>query len=202
MKIKFDAYEIAQSPLHAVGKNYSRPGVVHPQTIPTSDIMEKASGECTLTTIDISAVIGSLARHLRLQLLQGHAVHIDGIGTFSLSLKFDNPTISREDITARNVQVAGVNFTPDHDLLASLQHEATFERATAYRSTPVTEAEAVLALRKYFTDHKAITKRTFQMLLGLKYGRATKLLLALVSHNKLASSRVGQTNFYRPGDAL
>lgn len=202
MKIKFDAFEIAQSPLHEAGKTYYRPAVVNAQTIPTTDIMEKASGECTLTTIDISAVIGSLARHLRLQLLQGNAVRIDGIGTFSLSLKFADAAKLKEDFTARDIHVAGVNFTPDSALLAAVKNEAKFERTTALRSAVVSEGEAIIALRKYFESHKAISKRIFQNLLGLKYSRATNLLLALAEKKKLIVSRIGQTNFYYPGETL
>lgn len=202
MKIKFDAYEIAQSPLHEAGKTYSRPAIVNPKTIPTRDIMEKASGECTLTTIDISAVIGSLARHLRQQLLQGNAVHLDGIGTFSLSLKFEEATKPKDDFTARDVQVSGINFSPDHQLLAEVQHEARFERSSSLRSSQVSEGEAILCLHDYFQRHQSITKREFQTLLGLKYGRATKLLLALEAKNKIIASRIGQTNFYTPGPTL
>lgn len=202
MKIKFDAMEIAQSPLHEVGKIYSRPTIINKQIIPTRDIMEKASGECTLTPIDISAVIDSLARHLRLELLQGNAVRIDGIGTFSLSLKFQDPTKDTEDFTARDIRVAGINFAPDSDLLNSVKSQSKFERATAIRSSEVSEGDAILALRKHFEDHEAITKRAFQELLNLQYGRATKLLLALTAKNKLTVSKIGQTNIYRAGETL
>lgn len=202
MNIKFDAYEIGKSPLHEAGKSYSRPAVVNQQTIATRDIMEKASAECTLTTIDISAVIGSLAHHLRLQLLQGNAVHIDGIGTFCLSLKFNDATKPKDDFTAYDVRVGGINFTPDHSLLTSVQHEAKFERYTALRSSQVTEDDAVAALREYFQNNANITKRAFQDLLGLKYGRATKILLSLVAQNKLTKFNIGQTNFYAAGPQL
>lgn len=202
MKIKFDTFEIAHSPLHEAGKSYLRPVMVNPQTIPTSDIMKKTSEECTLTPIDISAVIGSLAHHLRLQLLQGNAVHINGIGTFSLALRFDNPAKANDDITARDVQVSGINFTPDSNLLATVKSNVSFERTSAGRSTAVTEGDAILALREYFKDYQSISKRTFQTLLGLKYGRATKLLTALTEKHKLTVSRVGPTNIYHPGATL
>lgn len=202
MKIKFDAFEIARSPLHEAGKSYSRPVVINPQTISTSYIMEKTSSECTLTPIDISAVIGSLAHHLRQQLLQGNAVHIDGIGTFSLSLRFDDPTKSADDLTGRDVEVAGINFSPDATLLAAVKSDAAFERTLAQRSAKATEGEAILALREYFKDHQALSKRTFQTLLGLKYGRATRLLTALTAKHKLTVSRLGPTNIYHPGATL
>lgn len=202
MKIKFDAFEIAHSPLHEAGKSYSRPVVINPQNVPTSDIMKKTSSECTLTSIDISAVIGSLAHHLRLQLLQGNTVHIDGIGTFSLSLRFDDPAKANDDLTARDVEVAGINFTPDSTLLASVKSEAAFERISAHHSAEITEVDAILVLRKHFEDHQSISKRTFQTLLGLKYGRATKLLLALTEKQKLTVSQVGPTNIYHPGPTL
>lgn len=202
MKIKFDAFEVAHSPLHEAGKSYSRPVVINPQTIPTSDIMEKTSSECTLTPVDISAVIASLAHHLRQQLLQGNAVHIDGIGTFSLSLRFGDPAKSNATLTAHDVEVAGINFTPDSALLAAVKDTAAFERASAQRSAEVSEDAAVQTLRHYFEDHRALSKRTFQTLLGLKYGRATKLLLDLTGKHKLTVSHVGPTNIYHPGPAL
>lgn len=202
MKIKFDVIEIAKSPLHEADKTYSRPAIVNPQTIPTRDIMEKASEECTLTPIDISAVVGSLSRHIRKQLLQGNAVHIDGIGTFSLSLKLEDPTKPKADITARDVEVAGINFNPDRALLSEVQHEVVFERSTVLRSSQVSEGEVVLGLKEYFQEHRNITKREFQELFGLKYGRATKLLLSLKDKNKIRPVRVGQTNFYYPGETL
>lgn len=202
MKIKFDVIEIAKSPLHEADKTYSRPAIVNPQTIPTRDIMEKASEECTLTPIDISAVVGSLSRHLRKQLLQGNAVHIDGIGTFSLALKLEDATKPKADITARDVQVAGINFNPDRALLSEVQHEVGFERSSVLRSSKVSEGEIVLRLKGYFEEHSSITKRAFQELFGLKYGRATKLLLSLEDKNKIRPVRVGQTNFYYPGETL
>lgn len=202
MKIKFDAFQISQSPLHQSGKTYSHPAIINQQTIPTDDIAEKASEQCTLTRIDITAVIASLAQHLRLQLLQGNAVRLDGIGTFSPALKFEDPAKPIEDITARDVVVTGVNFTPDGSLLSAMKLESQFERGTALRSSTVSEADAVLALREYFADHSSLSKRTFQSLLGLKYGRATSLLLALVAKDKLTVSRIGQTNFYYAGPTL
>ena len=202
MKIKFDVIEIAKSPLHEADKNYSRLTIVNPQTIPTRDIMEKASEECTLTPIDISAVVGSLSRHLSKQLLQGNAVHIDGIGTFSLSLKLEDATKPKADITARDVEVAGVNFNPDRALLSELQHEACFERSSSLRSSQVSEGEVVLRLKEYFQDHRNITKRGVQELFGLKYGRATRILRSLEAKNKIRPMRVGQMNFYYPGETL
>lgn len=202
MKIKFDAYEIAHSPLHEAGKNYSRPAVVNPQTIPTCDIITKAINESTLTAVDLSAALTALTHNLQLQLLQGNAVHLDGIGTFSLSLKFEDATKPTADITARDVRVGGVNFIPDHTLLATLQDDAKFERFTAIRSSQASEEDALIALREYFQSHQSITKRAFQELLGLKYGRATKLLLSLEAKDMIVISRVGQTNFYYPGSAL
>lgn len=202
MKIKFDVIEIAKSPLHEADKTYSRPAIVNPQTIPTRDIMEKASEECTLTPIDISAVVGSLSRHLRKQLLQGNAVHIDGIGTFSLALKLEDPTKPKADITARDVQVAGINFNPDRALLSEVQHEVGFERSSVLRSSQVSEGEIVLGLKEYFEDHDNITKREFQELFGLKYGRATTILQTLEAKHKIRHVRKGQMNFYYPGETL
>ena len=203
MKIKFDAFEVANSPLHKVGAYYSRPVIIRPQTITAEDIAETATVETSLTTVDINAVITSLSQNLYRQLLNGNTVHIEGIGTFKLALKFENPTMPHELIKATDVQISGINFTPDHKLLAALRHNASFERKPAQRSNVVTEGEAVIALRAYFAEgYLHIRSYEFMRMLGLKYGRAITLLNTLVSKNKLTVSKVGQTNYYFPTDTL
>lgn len=203
MKIKFDAYEVAKSPLHEEGACYYRPVIIRPQTVTTEDIAKTATEETSLTAIDINAVILSLSQNLHRQLLNGNSVHIDGIGTFKLSLKFDNPTMPQELIKAKDVQVSGINFTPDHKLLASLRDNASFERKPALRSSLVTEGEAVIALRAYFAEGcRNIRSYEFMQMLGLKYGRAINLLNTLVEKNKLTASKVGQTKYYFPTDTL
>lgn len=203
MKIKFDAYEMANSPLHEEGVCYHRPVIIRPQTITAEDIAQTATEETSLTPIDIVAVISSLSQNLYRQLLNGNTVHIDGLGTFKLSLKFRDPAMPLEDIKATNVQISGINFTPDHKLLAALRQNASFERKPTQRSSVVTEAEAVIALREYFAEgHRDIRSQLFMRLLGLKYGRAITLLNTLVGKNKLTVSKIGQTNYYFPTATL
>lgn len=199
MKIKFDAFEVAKSPLHKEGTCYHRPIIIQPQTISTADIAKTATEETLLTPIDINVVISSLSQNLYRQLLNGNTVHIDGLGSFKLSLKFNRPTMPQETIKATNVLISGINFTPDQSLLSALRQNASFVREPAQRSTIVTETEAVIALRKYFAEgYRDIRSQVFMRLLGLKYGRAITLLNTLVDKNKLTVSKIGQTNYYFP----
>lgn len=202
MNIKFDAVEVASSPLHNDGSRYCRPVIVMPQQVTTEQIAQKVSEECTLTPIDINAVIESVAHQLLRQLQQGNNVRVAGIGTFSLALKFEDPKLVPDAICSRDVKVTGINFAPDAALLSKLRSSVSFERTTFARSQVVTEAEAVLALRTYFSDHRLLKKSTFQHLLGLKYTRATTLLQSLVKKQKLEVSKIGPTNVYTPGPML
>lgn len=202
MKIKFDAMEVANSPLHADGKRYCRPVLVSPQVVTTEQMAQKVSEACTLTPVDINAVIESLSLQLLRQLQQGNTVRMSGIGTFSLSLKFDDPTLSSAALSSRDVRVSGINFAPDGTLLSKLREGIHFERSFFSRSQTVTEAEAVLALRAYFADHHLLKKSAFQHLLGLKYTRASTLLRSLVDKQKLKLSKIGPTNIYTAGPTL
>ena len=53
----------------------------------TYQVCEQISYKCTLTNPDIVAVLTALSEVLQSELAQNHSVHLDGLGTFSLSLK-------------------------------------------------------------------------------------------------------------------
>ena len=67
-------------------------------------------------------------------LSEGHTVKIEGLGTFSLSLGFtdDKGNEMEDELTdkrrIRKVEVRGVNFKPDPELLKEVQQKTTLER--------------------------------------------------------------------------
>lgn len=75
-----------------------------------------------------------LRQMLVASLPEGHTIKIDGLGTFSLSLEFDdqkpNEKMSDEDNMAyRHVRIKDVNFKVEPDLLLALNKNAEFTRS-------------------------------------------------------------------------
>ena len=81
----------------------------------------------------IESVLMDVADVLRRKLTDGYTVKIDDIGTFSLSLMFNDKKpdeIVREDdrMMRRGVEVSNVNFKVDPKLLKRLKRETHLER--------------------------------------------------------------------------
>ena len=99
----------------------------------------------------IRSVLDALAKMMTAWLPEGHSMKIDGLGVFSLSLEFDTSTPSENEIakqqkngtamddqkmTHRHVRIKKVNFKPDAKLIAEMNKNSNFERATPEVITP------------------------------------------------------------------
>lgn len=85
MAIKFDLFEnpvkegVSSPKLHAK--------VITKDVVTTREIREAIHKKCTASPADVAAVITALNDELYEKLSDGYAVHLEGIGYFSLSLK-------------------------------------------------------------------------------------------------------------------
>ena len=99
----------------------------------------------------IRSVLDALAKMMTTWLPEGHSMKIDGLGVFSLSLEFDTSTPSENEIAKqqekgaakddqkishRHVRIKKVNFKPDAKLIAEMNRNSSFERATPEVITP------------------------------------------------------------------
>ena len=81
----------------------------------------------------IRAVLMNLSDTLKRMLSQGYTVKVDELGTFSLSLDFDDdkPKVMQQaddKMSYRHVTVKNVNFKVDPSLLKDLRYETDLER--------------------------------------------------------------------------
>ena len=81
----------------------------------------------------IRAVLMNLSDTLKRMLSQGYTVKVDELGTFSLSLDFDDdkPKVMQQaddKMAYRHVTVKNVNFKVDPSLLKDLRYETDLER--------------------------------------------------------------------------
>ena len=121
----------------------------------------------------VSGVLNTLPDILRRYLTEGHTVKVDGLGTFSLSLEFDDDkpteiTKDGEEESYRHVRVRSINFRPDTNFLKQIKRDAQFERVESkvrcMDKPKYSMAERLQRLQDYLANHPSITLTQYVVL--------------------------------------
>ena len=128
-------YKLQELPdMQGEGKRKVYPKMVINRTLNLEDLTEKMkSHHRAFSPSTIEAVVMDLEDMMVEVLSMGYNVKLDGIGTFSLSLGFEDekPTEMQEEgdkMLYRKVGVKNVNFKVDPEMLLQLRKEADLER--------------------------------------------------------------------------
>ena len=128
-------YKLQELPdMQGEGKRKVYPKMVINRTLNLEDLTEKMkSHHRAFSPSTIEAVVMDLEDMMVEVLSMGYNVKLDGIGTFSLSLGFedDKPTEMQEEgdkMLYRKVGVKNVNFKVDPEMLQQLHKETDLER--------------------------------------------------------------------------
>jgi hypothetical protein len=147
------------------------------------------------------------------QLRNNKRFRIDGIGTFQMKVglktKYDeegNPIkphfTDPDKITANDVEVQGVSFTPDPSFIKALKTKTStrnkFGRGPAGRNKPYTREQVVGFLDNYLKEHHSITRKQLQYGLNITEYRAQKWLddLTAEEFSKYYCKKQGNTYVY------
>ena len=180
-------------------------------TIRTRQLAEHVSSYEPFSVGVFEMVMNTLKKELVEQLLSGHDLHLDGIGRFSLRLgtkkqkgedgRWHAKTyLHPDDLTAREVEVEGVSFVPDKEMLNALtQRQHLFIREKAGYKQEVTRSKLLKTLADYCQTNGGFTRTTFQHLFGVSRYRAQQMLDELVSEPfpKYYREKFGVTYVYR-----
>ena len=123
-------YKLQEMPdVHNTGKRRVYPKMVTNRTLSRKEFVKKMQGyHRGISESTTEAVLMDVADMLVEMLSMGYNVNLEGLGTFSLSLGFEDekPTEmqSEEDkMTYRKVGVKNINFKASPELLKSVKHE-------------------------------------------------------------------------------
>lgn len=153
-------------------------------------------------------VIDYIEKEIAEQLLAGNAVHIDGLGRFTLQLgtrkvKDDNGNLRRktytspDELTGHEVVIEGLNFTADKQMLRRIMDgECHFERDDETYERDISRAQLLTTLADYCADHGSFTCRTVQSLFGVSRYKADRLLADLVGGEFPKYYRIRQGNLW------
>ena len=128
-------YKLQEMPsLNGVGKKRVYPKMVTNRQLDTKEFIEKMRfHNHTISASVITAVLTDIADYLGEMLAMGYTVKLDGLGTYSLSLDFDDdkPVEMQDDddkMLYRKVTVKDVNYKSDPELVKYLKRETELER--------------------------------------------------------------------------
>lgn len=133
----------------------------------------------------IIALAGAIQRFLCL----GHSVTVDGLGTFSISLKVKDDKemeASSDDEKRRNaqsVEVGSINFRPTPSFLAEVNKRIKLERVETNKisRSPYSKAERVQRALDFLGSHPFLTVNDYCQLTGLAHTSATTELRELAA---------------------
>lgn len=174
--IAYDIYEIPN--MKGDEKKY-RVRVVRPLTRSFEDIKKIIHSRTSFSPGGITGVTERLSTMIVETLSAGERMHIDGIGYFNLAININHVADGRK-ITAKDITVTGINFTPDKKLVQKIVENCTFEKASySSQSAPDSAEEIIKGLIAFFEDHNSISRFEFQHLFGMTKATATRRLNAL-----------------------
>lgn len=151
--------------------------VMERQTIGLERIGRDIQGATALTRADVFATVMALGDEIAYQLLDGNAVHLPGIGYFSLAVKgevYEDPRTHNHRL--RNPKVRTIKFRPDREMAHKLL-SAKFENETHHygnASIPTTE-DIEQALKELFTTKSVITIADLRRYLNLSASTAYRI---------------------------
>ena len=123
-------------------------------------------------------------------LSNGHTVKIDGLGTFSISLGFDDKkgnelTDNRDKMGYRHVKVKSLNFRPDEEIMRKLRVETELIRVEGgvvqVTKERYTKEERLLRAINHIEQHGFITLTEYANMNGLSRPVASRELKAFTN---------------------
>ncbi|MBO4430970.1 MAG: hypothetical protein J5790_06490 [Bacteroidaceae bacterium] len=138
----------------------------------------------------IKSVVDILADAAVTWLSNGHTVKIDGLGTFSLSLGFDDKKgneLSEEKsrMEYRHVKIKSLNFRPDEKIVQKLRRATTLTRSEGgvvqVTKERYTKEERLARAIQHIEQHGAITLTEYANMNGLSRTVASRELKAFTN---------------------
>ena len=132
----------------------------------------------------IVGVLTDLSTWLADALASGHAVTLNGIGTFTPHIE-GRVEAGPDGLKTKDLRIGDIVFAPSDQLLDRINKMAHFKRQLPVRRTEVTDAEADAFLDEHFATHDCLQRRHVEQHFALSKRRALRLIGRLVSDGRL-----------------
>ena len=196
MSVKYDFYLTPQPKDKEQKVRYHARTVVN-RTLTNADIATEISKRCTIRKAEAVAVMDEMSEIFLQKLSEGHAIKLEGIGTFRISAK--SPAVrSKNEVRAESIKFGGVVFRPEKKLLRKLSG-TKFQRVMySQTSMDISDIEIDGMLAEWFKDHLYITTKELQNLCGLSNHTALRRLKDRVKEGRMTHPGHRYSAFYFP----
>lgn len=113
MSIEYDLF--ANPPQEGQEKPTLHARAINTETVHTDELAKMIEGMSTFTAADIKGAIKAIGDRMFYYLSNSQSVHLEGIGTFSVTLKC-RPVENKKDIRAASISFKNVEFRADPEM--------------------------------------------------------------------------------------
>ena len=196
MAVKYDFFLTPQPKEKQQKVRYHARTVVD-RTFSNKDIANEISKRCTINKAEAMAVMDEMADIFLQKLSEGHAIKLEGIGTFHISAK--SPSVrTKKEIRAESILCGGVVYRAEKKLLRKLSTTKFQKVAYSKTSLDVSDIDLDNILMNHFKDHPYITTKELQDLSGLSNHTALRRLKERVEAGKMTHPGHRYSGFYFP----
>lgn len=166
----------------------------------TDDIAAQIQARCSLTDIDVAAVLDALSHVMAEHLQEGRQVHLDGLGYFQVTLAVDGEIEANTKRRNTKVKMKAVKFRADQKLKNNIGAIELEHTKYGIHSSCLTEQEIKAQLKRYFESHKVMTRSDFQSCCGMTRNTASRHILQLREAGVLKNIGTKMHPIYIPGE--
>jgi len=196
MAVKYDFF-LTPQPKDKQQKVRYHARVVVDRTLNNKDIATEIAKRCTINKAEAVAVMEEMADIFLQKLGEGHAIKLEGIGTFRISAK--SPSVrSKSEVRAESIKFGGVVFRAERKLLRRLSSTKFQKTMYSQTSLEVSDIELDGILTSHFKDHAYITTKELQLLSGLSNHTALRRLKQRVEEGRMTHPGHRHSAFYFP----
>lgn len=179
MAIRFEWYEnpAASHPDEEKKLYHARPTLNG--GVDTDYIAQQIQRRCSLTHIDVSAVLDALSNVVSEHLQEGKRVHLDGLGYFQVTLTVDGEVEAGTKRRNTKVKMKSVKFRADQKLKNNIGAIEVEHTPYGAHSCCLTEEGIRTRLKRFFETHQVMTRSDFQTYCGMTRNTATRHILKL-----------------------
>ncbi len=192
-------YDLYRTPMPDDQKNkvryHARP--VNNGSMDTDEIARKICERCSLTDVDVVAVLRALSDVVGESLNDGRRVHLEGLGYFHISLACEEV---RESKVRRypKVRFKSITFRADKRFRSEVGALELQRSRYKSQSQTVSEIEIDALLTEYFATHDSITRNELAGVCGLTRTTGYRHLKRLLAEEKLKNIGYSTHPIYVP----
>ena len=114
MSIEYDLF--ANPPKNGEEKPTLHARAINIQTVNTNELARMIESMSTFTSADIKGAIKAICEQLFFCLSNSQSVHLEGIGTFSVTLRCKQQVENKKDIRSASIEFKNIEFRADPEM--------------------------------------------------------------------------------------